>query len=46
MDDIEDRHWSQSWPQGDIDNSVRDETIMNWPRDPPAKDPPIRYHDK
>ena len=31
---------------GDIDNSVRDETIMNWV-DPPAAPPaPIRYHDK
>ena len=46
LDDIEHRHWSQGWPQGDIDNSVADDTILNWvkPKDPPA--PPIRYHDK
>jgi len=46
LDNIEPRHWSQNWPQGNIDNSVADDTILNWvsPKGVPA--PPIRYHDK
>ena len=38
-------NWRHKWPQG-LDDSTDDENIMNWPRDPKKKNPPIQYHDK
>ena len=46
MDNIEPRHWSQRWPQGDIDDSTHDDTILNWVNPATPATPPIRYHDK
>jgi hypothetical protein len=46
LGNISPRHWSQSWPQGDIDNSVADDTILNWVNPKGVAPPPIRYHDK
>ena len=46
LDNIAPYHQRQGWPQGVIDNSVADDTILNWITPKGVAPPPIRYHDK
>ena len=39
-------HWRWNWPNGIVDDSTDDDTIMNWMRKPKPANPPIKYHDK